>query len=113
MGNRPAKPVSAAKATPASPWPSGSASAANDSFQVLPLSFAHNIEAAWAADRHLGEQLDKLARPDLSRQIRQVASGPFATRGLSRAAWQISRRDSDDGEHRHHQDGRGEHLDEL
>ena len=26
MGNRPAKPVSAAKATPASPWPSGSAS---------------------------------------------------------------------------------------
>jgi hypothetical protein len=38
---------------------------------------------------------------------------PLEAPALPRAAWQKPRRDSEDGEHHHHRDGSGEHLDQL
>jgi hypothetical protein len=53
----------------------------------------------------------------IGRSIRQTAEaatfGHLRPPALPHAAGQKTHRDSDDGEHHHHEDGSGEHLDQF
>jgi hypothetical protein len=53
--------------------------------------------------------------PGEGNAARRVANGfgHFRPPALPHAAGQKTHRDGDGGEHRHHQDGSGEHLDQL
>ena len=48
-----------------------------------PCHFAHDIEAGLGSGLPPGRPARPVGMADLPQQIRQVASGPFATRGLA------------------------------
>jgi hypothetical protein len=93
----------------------------------LPACPAHQvIEVARAAHRDPVAELAEFTWADPRWQVirhRPLHAGlPYSTArrfghlqppALPRAAWQKPRRDGEDGENHHYQDGSGEHLDQL